>query len=101
MHSNPIVQPHSTDDDHDERWWSSDAVPNKGKHKSSINDLRNPSIVSKSAVCTQSTQTGAYRSELVLRVFAAHLQTVLKTDVSYGHPVGAMAISCAAVSILF
>ncbi|KAJ6574093.1 hypothetical protein B0H19DRAFT_1123666 [Mycena capillaripes] len=42
-------------------------------------------------------QTGAYRSELVLRVFAAHMQTVLKTDHSYGHPVGALAISCASV----
>ncbi|KAJ6567872.1 hypothetical protein B0H10DRAFT_2238358 [Mycena sp. CBHHK59/15] len=28
--------------------------------------------------------TGAYRSELMLRVFAAHLQVALKTDVSYG-----------------
>ncbi|KAJ6616605.1 hypothetical protein B0H10DRAFT_1378221 [Mycena sp. CBHHK59/15] len=41
-------------------------------------------------------ETGAYRSELMLRVFAAHLQVALKTDVSYGHPVGAMTISCAA-----
>ncbi|KAJ6592618.1 hypothetical protein B0H19DRAFT_1088175 [Mycena capillaripes] len=41
-------------------------------------------------------ETGAYRSELMLQVFAAHLQVALKTDVSYGHPVGAMAISCAA-----
>ncbi|KAJ6599441.1 hypothetical protein B0H10DRAFT_2323070 [Mycena sp. CBHHK59/15] len=40
--------------------------------------------------------TRAYRSELMLRVFAAHLQVALKTDVSYGHPVGAMTISCAA-----
>lgn len=52
-------------------------------------------------ILTQLTQTGAYRSELILRVFAAHLQTVLKTDVSYGHPVGAMALSCAAVSFCF
>ncbi|KAK7008364.1 hypothetical protein R3P38DRAFT_2551440 [Favolaschia claudopus] len=42
-------------------------------------------------------QTGAYRSELVLRVFAAHLQAVHKNDAFYGHPVGAMALTCAAV----
>ncbi|KAJ7482101.1 hypothetical protein B0H11DRAFT_1915385 [Mycena galericulata] len=40
--------------------------------------------------------TGAYRSELILRIFAAHLHVVLKTDIWYGHPVGALAISCAA-----
>ncbi|KAF7348926.1 hypothetical protein MVEN_01413000 [Mycena venus] len=40
-------------------------------------------------------ETGAYRSELIFRIFAAHLQVVLKTDIWYGHPVGAMAISCA------
>ncbi|KAK6969040.1 hypothetical protein R3P38DRAFT_3148129 [Favolaschia claudopus] len=42
-------------------------------------------------------ETGAYRSELMLRVFAAHLQIALKTDTWYGHPIGAMTISCAAV----
>ncbi|KAJ7733149.1 hypothetical protein B0H16DRAFT_1580092 [Mycena metata] len=42
-------------------------------------------------------EKGAYRSELILRTFASHLSVVLKTDTSYGHPVGAMAISCAVV----
>ena len=39
--------------DDDARWSlaiDGDAVPNRGKQKSSINFLRNPSIVSKSAV---------------------------------------------------
>ncbi|KAJ6454854.1 hypothetical protein C8R45DRAFT_1111800 [Mycena sanguinolenta] len=44
----------------------------------------------------QEAETGAYRSELILRIFAAHLQVILKTDVWYGHPVGTMALSCAA-----
>ncbi|KAF7366228.1 hypothetical protein MVEN_00500000 [Mycena venus] len=39
--------------------------------------------------------TGAYRGELVLRTFAAHLQVVNKADVFYGHPVGALATACA------
>ncbi|KAJ7469534.1 hypothetical protein FB451DRAFT_1176775 [Mycena latifolia] len=44
----------------------------------------------------QDAERGAYRSELILRGFAAHQEMVLKTDVSYGHPVGAMAAVCAA-----
>ncbi|KAJ6521750.1 hypothetical protein B0H19DRAFT_1203479 [Mycena capillaripes] len=44
----------------------------------------------------EEAQTGAYRSELVLRVFAAHLKVVAKTDHFYGHPVGALALACAA-----
>ncbi|KAJ7090438.1 hypothetical protein C8R44DRAFT_750952 [Mycena epipterygia] len=40
-----------------------------------------------------SFQTGAYRGELVLRTFSAHVQVV--SDVFYGHPVGALATTCA------
>ncbi|KAF7358303.1 hypothetical protein MVEN_00879700 [Mycena venus] len=39
--------------------------------------------------------TGAYRSELMLQTFAAHLQVVNKSDVFYGHPVGVLAAACA------
>ncbi|KAJ6463660.1 hypothetical protein DFH09DRAFT_1227135, partial [Mycena vulgaris] len=41
-------------------------------------------------------QTGAYRGELLLRTFAAHLGAVKNCDVFYGHPVGALATACAA-----
>ncbi|KAJ7437329.1 hypothetical protein FB451DRAFT_1451759 [Mycena latifolia] len=44
----------------------------------------------------EESETGAYRSELMLRTFAAHVAYLLKTDISYGDPIGAMAISCAA-----
>ncbi|KAJ6529473.1 hypothetical protein DFH09DRAFT_1412199 [Mycena vulgaris] len=40
--------------------------------------------------------TGAYRGELLLRTFAAHLGAVKNCDVFYGHPVGALATACAA-----
>ncbi|KAJ7090704.1 hypothetical protein C8R44DRAFT_420008 [Mycena epipterygia] len=42
-------------------------------------------------------QTGAFRSDIILRAFAAHLEHVVKADFSYGPPVGAMAIACSAV----
>ncbi|KAF7372523.1 hypothetical protein MVEN_00114200 [Mycena venus] len=43
------------------------------------------------------TQTGSYRSDIFLRTFAAHLRLVLKSDVSYGHPIGAASLVAAAV----
>ncbi|KAJ6524385.1 hypothetical protein DFH09DRAFT_1372145 [Mycena vulgaris] len=44
------------------------------------------------------TKGGSYRSTLFLEVFGkAHLTTVLKTDVSYGHPTGAASLVCAAL----
>ncbi|KAJ7712870.1 hypothetical protein DFH07DRAFT_974863 [Mycena maculata] len=45
----------------------------------------------------EENETGAYRSELILRAFAAHLDRVSRVDADYGHPVGALAITCAAV----
>ncbi|KAJ6607965.1 hypothetical protein B0H10DRAFT_2227285 [Mycena sp. CBHHK59/15] len=38
------------------------------------------------------TKSGSYRSDLFLRAFAAHLRYVLKSDVSYGHPIGAASL---------
>ncbi|KAJ6472008.1 hypothetical protein C8R45DRAFT_1164724 [Mycena sanguinolenta] len=43
------------------------------------------------------TKTGSYRSDLFLKTFAVHLRIVLKSDVSYGHPVGAAALTAAAI----
>ncbi|KAF8205228.1 hypothetical protein K438DRAFT_1964313 [Mycena galopus ATCC 62051] len=43
----------------------------------------------------EDNMTGAYCSELMLRIFAAHLQAVQKTDMYYRHPIGALAILCA------
>ncbi|KAJ7603071.1 hypothetical protein FB45DRAFT_1072146 [Roridomyces roridus] len=41
--------------------------------------------------------TGAYRSPIVLQVFASHLQYTARVDPSCGNPVGALALACSAV----
>ncbi|KAJ6563089.1 hypothetical protein DFH09DRAFT_1477983 [Mycena vulgaris] len=43
------------------------------------------------------TMSGSYRSDLIIQTFVGHLRIALETDVSYGHPTGAMTICCAAV----
>ncbi|KAJ7127252.1 hypothetical protein C8R43DRAFT_1028169 [Mycena crocata] len=43
------------------------------------------------------TQSGSYRSELILKTFYGHIRIAIKTDKSYGHPTGAMSISAAAL----
>ncbi|KAJ6526197.1 hypothetical protein B0H10DRAFT_2249255 [Mycena sp. CBHHK59/15] len=43
------------------------------------------------------TKGGSYRSDLLILTFVAHLRIVIKNDVSFGHPTGAMSICCAAV----
>jgi hypothetical protein len=42
--------------------------------------------------------TGAYRSDIMLTMFASHLKITLKLETSHGHPVGALALCAAAVS---
>ncbi|KAJ6465664.1 hypothetical protein C8R47DRAFT_1221011 [Mycena vitilis] len=42
-------------------------------------------------------QTGSYRSKLFLSVFAAHLRVIFKTESCYGHPIGAAAVTAAAL----
>ncbi|KAF8964971.1 hypothetical protein BDZ97DRAFT_1918676 [Flammula alnicola] len=40
--------------------------------------------------------SGAYRSDVIVDIFAVHLQIILKTDVSYGNPAGGLSLCCAA-----
>ncbi|KAJ7434183.1 hypothetical protein B0H11DRAFT_2119253 [Mycena galericulata] len=44
----------------------------------------------------EDAETGAYRSELILQGFAAHLEYVLKIDMSFGYPIGVLALVCSA-----
>jgi len=43
------------------------------------------------------TQAGSYRSDVFGRGFGAHLRYVLKTDTSFGHPVGAASLVAASL----
>jgi hypothetical protein len=40
---------------------------------------------------------GSFQSDLILGLFSIHLKTSLKTEVSYGKPLGALALCAAAV----
>ncbi|KAJ7232538.1 hypothetical protein C8J57DRAFT_1729828 [Mycena rebaudengoi] len=42
-------------------------------------------------------KVGAFRSEAIYRTMSSHCKVANKTEAEYGHPVGALAISCAAL----
>ncbi|KAJ7142647.1 hypothetical protein C8R44DRAFT_865968 [Mycena epipterygia] len=47
------------------------------------------------------TKGGSYRSELIVGTFSSHTQLVSKSDVSFGHPTGAMSLCAAALERAF